>query len=300
MTLPRLNANAERKRAQLATYTQEQLAPHDCVQAVVAIGSVATGEARADSDIDAVVFMEPLDLYITPAESLWRPRDDSYHSIFSDDPSLELEGIQLDLHRLDLATWRSDGFVWPEHSRAEFADAWIVFDRTGGIDELIRDRATMTEADRLTVLDEVLIDVDGLLPTDLGEMWSVLGPVEAFDRLHGAWESLARGFFAYNWRWRPWRSRSLRGLLRLAHIPEALRLNALPAVQSSNDSFDGYLRRAQVLHSLFGEFVDRLTADHIYGADAVTEAFVRLHDEPGRAWNMDEWNEKRRRPPGAL
>jgi hypothetical protein len=22
------------------------------------------------------------------------------------------------------------------------------------------------------------------------------------------------------------------------------------------------------------------------------EAFIRSHDEPGRAWNMDEWNRK--------
>jgi len=31
-----------------------------------------------------------------------------------------------------------------------------------------------------------------------------------------------------------------------------------------------------------------------YGDDVISEAFIRSHDEPGRAWNMDEWNARHR------
>lgn len=47
MTATRPNAHAEKKRAQLAEYIEEQLAPHACVRGVVAIGSVANGKERA-------------------------------------------------------------------------------------------------------------------------------------------------------------------------------------------------------------------------------------------------------------
>jgi predicted nucleotidyltransferase len=289
-----VNPYAELKRNQLVEYTRDQLEPHMSVRAVVAIGSVATGQARSDSDIDAVVFMDPLDLYVAPAEAIWRPRDNSYHSIFADDASLEVEGIQLDLHRLDLATWRSAAFVWPEHTRAELADGWVVFDRTGGMDQLILNRAMMSDADRVAVLDEVLVDVEGILPKYFEETWTLLGPAEAFDRLQGAWESLARGWFAYHRRWRPWRSRSLRGLLQLDDLPESLRSAPLTAVQSTDDAVGGYARRTQALQGLFHDLLGRLTADGTYGVDPVSEAFIRLHDEPGRAWNMDNWNSQRR------
>jgi hypothetical protein len=38
--------------------------------------------------------------------------------------------------------------------------------------------------------------------------------------------------------------------------------------------------------------IDRLVADGEYGDDVIGEAFIRSHNEPGRAWNMDEWNKK--------
>lgn len=97
---------------------------HPAVRAVVAVGSIATGVARPDSDIDAFVFMDPLDLYLVPAESIWRPADDTFHSIMVDDESLDRDSIQLDFHRVTspsgvtpstggrnrrAASWRPDG-----------------------------------------------------------------------------------------------------------------------------------------------------------------------------------------------
>lgn len=48
------------------------------------MGSVATGAARADSDIELVLFMDPVNLHLVPAEAIWAPGTDTFHSIFAD------------------------------------------------------------------------------------------------------------------------------------------------------------------------------------------------------------------------
>jgi hypothetical protein len=35
-----------------------------------------------------------------------------------------------------------------------------------------------------------------------------------------------------------------------------------------------------------------LIDESIYGDDPVSEAFIRSNEEPGRAWNMEDWNKK--------
>jgi hypothetical protein len=57
---------------------------------------------------------------------------------------------------------------------------------------------------------------------------------------------------------------------------------------------DGYQQRVSVLHQFFNELVNKCQQDGLYGGNAVSEAFIRQHDEPGRNWNMDEWNKKHR------
>ncbi|MGC9347731.1 MAG: hypothetical protein ACP5JG_06305 [Anaerolineae bacterium] len=49
---------------------------------------------------------------------------------------------------------------------------------------------------------------------------------------------------------------------------------------------------------LFDDSIRRLVADGDYGEDVVAEAFIRSHDEPGRAWNMDMWNARHRQRKG--
>ena len=57
-----MNPVTNRKRTELARFVQQEIITEASVQGVVVIGSVAKGIARADSDIDAVVFLEPFDL----------------------------------------------------------------------------------------------------------------------------------------------------------------------------------------------------------------------------------------------
>jgi hypothetical protein len=44
------------------------------------------------------------------------------------------------------------------------------------------------------------------------------------------------------------------------------------------------------LRSCLDELIDKLLQDGTYREDPDNEGFRRLNDEPGRAWNMAEWN----------
>src|SRR5262245_49541033 len=126
------NTIIEQKRNELLTFIQQEVIDEPAVQAIITIGSVATGLARPGSDIDAVVFLDPFDPYAIPAEFQWRPDDGSFHGIFVD-----IEGaIQFDFKRLDLAEWSQPAFEWPEPLRAELSAGWLAFDRPGTIKEL--------------------------------------------------------------------------------------------------------------------------------------------------------------------
>ena len=129
------------KRAELQQFIDTVLAPAPSVQGVVGIGSIANGLARPDSDIDAIVFLDPLDLYIAPAEATWRPTDNTFHSIFSD-----VAGIQVDLQRLDLAQWSDPAFEWPEGWCGEMAEGWLGLDRDDRIAALIAERTAYSDA----------------------------------------------------------------------------------------------------------------------------------------------------------
>src|SRR4051794_9887004 len=110
------------KRDNLARFITAVLTPQPEVQGVVAIGSIATGQARADSDIDAVVFLDPSDPYVVPAEFLWHPVEGTFHSIFVEEEDLQRDGLAFDFTRLDLRQWTDADFEWPEGRKAELAE----------------------------------------------------------------------------------------------------------------------------------------------------------------------------------
>lgn len=124
--------------------------------------------------------------------------------------------------------------------------------------------------------------------------WETLGPLIAFDRLNAACDNLVSALFAYNRRWRFWREREMSYLLRLPWLPDDFERRALIALNAPSLDRDGFMMRVIVLREIFNELLARLQADGFYGDDPIGEAFVRSHkDEPGRAWNMAEWNERR-------
>jgi len=279
----------ERKRQALLTLIERELAPAAAVQAVLAVGSVANGRARPDSDIDAVVWLEPYDLYIVPAEFIWRPSDGSFRSIFSHEAERD-EDAQFDLHRLDMAVWSQPGHIWPEGFLAELSSAWWAFCRTPQIAAWVTAHTAYPETLRRNRLDEALVWLDQHLADDGPQRcWQSLGPLVAHDRLWAAYDWLVQALCAYNRRWRPWRSREMEYLLALPWLPAGLAEQIGVLQCPPGQGLDAYLAQVASLQALYDALCRHLIATGEYGEDLVSEAFVRKYNEPGRAGNMEEW-----------
>jgi hypothetical protein len=95
--------------------------------------------------------------------------------------------------------------------------------------------------------------------------------------------------FACNRRWRPWKTREMTTLLQLPWLPSSFADYGLDALVAPSSDYHGYCGRSQARKSMFEGVMVQLISDGTYGRDPVTEAFIRSHDEPGRAWNMQEW-----------
>ena len=169
----------------------------------------------------------------------------------------------------------------------------MAFVRSTEVGKLIATRTAYGSDLRTAKLDETIVWLDqhlaGYRPR---HRWDSLGPVIAHDRLQAAYHYLVQALFAYNRRWRPWRNREMSGLLALPWLPKRFADHVLAALNAPTPDYAGYLARVDTLRALFQEVMTRLVGDGVYGEDMISEAFVRSHDEPGRAWNMDEWNIK--------
>jgi predicted nucleotidyltransferase len=287
-----ITAVAQEKRRQFQAFIEQLLAPEEAVVGVVGIGSLATGLMRPESDIDAVIFLHPYDLYIVPAEAIWVAEDDTFYSIFDD--RYQEKGLSVDFARLPLSQWADPDFAWPEGYRAELRNGWLAYDPTGQIAQLIARKTAYDEETRLRRLDEALIWLD----QHLGErtpqqVWQALGPAIAFDRLQAAYDYLVAALFAYNRQWRIWRNREMGALLNLAWLPSHFADRVLLAANAPSLDFSGYLTRVEALQSLFADLREQLIANGDYAQMPIDQAFLRLNEEPGRAWNLEEWNKFR-------
>ncbi len=284
------------KRRQLVEYVDRHLRRYDAVRAVIGIGSIGAGTAHVDSDIDVAVFLEPNDPYVVPAEAIWCPDPDTFHSIFTEDPEILRTGIQFDVQRYDLRLWRAIEHDWPEAVRAELSAGWIAFDRDGEVSRLISVRTAYDDSHRLAQLDEAITWLDQHLQEgNLDRRWTTLGPAGAHDRLQAAYGYLVQGLFAANRRWRIYRNREMTALLGLPWLPPRFESAVLNAAVAAGHSKDAYLARAAALRELFSQLLTHLQVEGTYGADPISEAFIRSHDEPGRAWNLDQWIRENRK-----
>lgn len=276
----------EEKRSALKLYIERVLAQEPAVKAVIGIGSIASGHARPDSDIDAIIFLEPLDLYIAPAEAIWQPEDDTYASIFDETAG----GTQLDFTRLAWKQWSDPQFEWPEGRRAELSAGWVAYDPSGEAASLVAQRTTYPDDVRMAYLDEAIVFLDQHLSGDTPEkVWDSLGPAIAHDRLGAAYHYLVQSLFAYNRHWRIWRNREMQMLLSLPWLPEDFAERALDAAIGTGSGQEGYVDRANSIRALFHSVLAQLTADGDYSATPIDQAFIRAHEEPGRSWNIEEW-----------
>jgi hypothetical protein len=142
-------------------------------------------------------------------------------------------------------------------------------------------------------LDDAIVHLDWLLNGAAAERaWVTLGPKVAHYRLHSACDYLIQALFAYNRHWRTVRSRELSDLLKLPWLPVKFERQLFLATNALSETQDGYQQRVILLRNFLDELVARCQQDGLYNDNPVSEAFIRRHDEPGRDWNMDEWNQK--------
>ncbi|RMH00395.1 MAG: hypothetical protein D6706_04175 [Chloroflexi bacterium] len=282
----------EARREAFLAFIERVLEKETAVKGVVGIGSIATGHMHPGSDIDAVIFLDPLDYHIVPAEAIWLPDTDKFYSIFDD--SLRQQGLPLDFLRLSWQKWSDPEFEWPEERRAELAMGWIAYDPHGEVARLIAQRTAYPDELRLKRLDEAIVWLDQHLGKDVPEsVWQNLGPAIAFDRLEAAYHYLVQALFAYNRKWQVWRNREMSALLRLPWLPQNFSERVLVAANAPSLDHEGYQARVKMLRELFQELLEQLIADGVYSQMPVDQAFIRLYDEPGRAWNIDDWNKMR-------
>ncbi len=284
-----MTPETEEKRQQFQYFVEKVLAPETAVKGVIAIGSMASGHMTADSDCDAIIFLDPFDLYIVPAEAIWRPADDTFHSIFNEN----IKGLPVDFARLNWQQWRDPDFEWPEGRRAELSAGWIVHDPSGETAQLIAQRTTYPDDLRLARLDEAIVWLDQHLNWKPITAWEKLGPAIAFDRLEAAYDYLVQALFAYNRQWRGWRNREMQMLLNLPWLPDDFANRVIIAANAPSLDHDGYMARTTALRDLFNELLSQLIANGDYSNTPIDQAFIRSSEEPGRAWNMVEWNKFR-------
>ena len=287
-------------RTRLQPFINRVLAAEAAVVGFVVIGSVANGSGGPDSDIDAVAFLHPFDPYILPAEALWDPRDDTFHAIFTTDPVRQKHGLPLDILRLDWQTWSAPAHVWPPQRCAELHYGWLAYDPTGAVAALIAARTVYDEKTRQNELDTAITWLDQHLNWGApAEKWARFGPLVAHDRLQAAFSYLVGAIFALNGRHRPWRNRQMKELLQLPWLPTDDEQLLLTAANAPGLDFAGYDRRFTALQTQFAAIRERAKQTGLYSEDPISEAFIRTHEEPGRAWNMHEWTkhrQARRRP----
>jgi hypothetical protein len=167
-------------------------------------------------------------------------------------------------------------------------DSWLAYDRDGSVARLIAERTAYTESIRTRHLDQALLDLQ-VTWDDPTKLWDHLGPAVAFDRALAGYDALVRGLFAYNRRWRPWRSREMTYLLTLPWLPPDFANRVLPALNGPSLDLTGYCQRHFALCKLCDGLLAQLADEPAYGPDPHSRAFARTHDLPGYAHNMEEW-----------
>ncbi len=178
----------------------------------------------------------------------------------------------------------------------ELANGWIAFDRTGDVERVIKHNTLYDDATRLLRLDEAITWLDQLLNEgEPDRVWETYGSMVAHDRLNAAYDYLVQMMFAYNRTWRTWKTREMTALLQLPWHPKSFEEFGLTALEAPAHGYEGYHSRVEIMRHLFEEILAQLIADGTYlNDDPVGEAFIRNHEEPGRAWNIQDWMGKHR------
>lgn len=253
--------------------------------AVLIVGSVAHGEARSDSDVDCVLVFDKLDEAIVPAEFVWVPATDSYHTIFEVEAS-DVGGIQIDAKRVALDDFQRQ--EWPESFRHELANALVLYDRHQSVAEILKKRVAYPESIRLSRVRDHLGWAEYYL-----QEWRLLGWIDrggiegAHDQLTAAFEELIQLLHAYNRVWLPWRYRWMASAQRLSWLPDGYSQRAIEITSQVAANKESVLKRRSEIISMLDDTLARLQSEGLLAGPH--EAFIAAHRGLGYAHNFDAW-----------
>lgn len=268
-------------------FVQQKLEPWPEFVAALVVGSIAHGEARPDSDVDCVLVFDALDEAIVPAEFVWVPATDTYHTIFEVEAS-DVGGIQIDATRLAVDDFQHQ--EWPESFRHDLAHALVLFDRHQAIAEVLAKRVAYPESLRLARIREHAGWAGYFV-----EEWRLLGWLDrggigsAHDQLTAALEELIKLLHAYNMEWLPWRYRWMISAQRLPWLPEDFSQKAVEITSRVAPTRESVLERRRAIVSLLDDTLARLQFEGLL--DDSVEAFVATHPGLGYDHNFEAWRE---------
>jgi hypothetical protein len=268
-------------------FVQRKLEPWPELVAALIVGSIAHDEGRPDSDVDCILVFDPLDEAIVPAEFVWIPDTDSYHTIFEGEAS-EAGGIQIDAMRVALGDFRHQ--EWPESFRHELAHALVLVDRHQSVARIIEKRAAYPESLRLARIQEHAGWASYFM-----EEWRLLswlergGIASAHDQLTAALEEVIKLLHAYNGEWLPWRYRWMISAQRLPWQPEEFSQKAVEITSHVEPTRESVLKRRAAIGALLDNTMARLQSEGLLaGSD---EAFIATHPGLGYDHNFEAWRE---------
>ncbi len=276
--------------ALMRQFVERKLEPWPEFQACLVVGSVAHGEARADSDVDCVFLFDPLDERMVPAEFVWSPTTDTYSTIFEVD-ALAVGGVQIDAKRMSVAQFRS--LAWEDGFKHELASAILLFDREAKIAPLLAERLRYPEPLRLERIREHYVEADRF-----SEEWRVQswlrrgGPLCAHEQLTVALEEIIALLHAYNRTWLPWRYRRLISTLKLPWLPDGFAESVQSILCEVAPTEESVARRGRRTVDLLETVADQLRAEGLL--TNVSDVFAATHTALGYAHNMEAWQQAHR------
>jgi len=255
--------------------------------AALIVGSVAHGEARPDSDVDCILVFDEISEAIVPAEFVWVPATDSYHTIFEVEAS-DVGGIQIDAKRVALDDFRHQ--EWPEGYKHELAHALVLYDRHRSVEALLKERIAYSDSLRSSRIRDHLGRAAYYL-----EEWRLLGWIErggiesAHDQLTAAFEELIQLLHAYNRKWLPWRPRWMVSTQRLSWLPDNYPQSAVEITSRISANKESLLKRRSEISSLLDNTLEKFQSEGLLADPDL--AFIAAHPGLGYAYNFDAWRE---------
>ncbi len=253
--------------------------------AALIVGSVAHGEARANSDVDCVFVFEHVDERLVPAEFVWFPAMDTYHTIFDIEAS-DVGGVQIDAKRLSMAQFAMD--EWEEGFKHDLASAIVVFDRNGTIAPLLEKRLQYPDSLRLARICEHYGWAGYYSEEWRVQAWSKRGGLLCtHDQLTAAFEEIVRLLHAYNRTWLPWRYRWLISVQKLPWLPDGFEEDARVIQSDLALTEESLTQRQKAVAHILDTIGCKLRVERLLADPA--QAFLATHPELGYAHNMEAW-----------